>query len=79
MQSTKLIIHDFLNGLLQLGDAALQRRCDQGLHPDCHFYMSRPCGSLQGTDAIAKGVFKSLRAALQHAHRRDEIFIAGSN
>ncbi len=78
MQSAKPIIHDFLNGLRQLEDAALQRRCDQGLHPDCRFYTSPSCGSLQGADAIAERVFKPLRAALQHVRRRDEIFIAGS-
>lgn len=41
--------------------------------------MWHPRGSPQGVSSVVDGLFKPLRAALQHAHRRDEIFIAGPN
>jgi len=58
-------------------DAAAAQRCFQSLFaPDCAFHFSHPINDT--SDAWAD-VFAPIRAALQHAHQRDEIFIVGQN
>lgn len=57
-------------------DAAARQAFDTCFAPGCAFYFSHPVNVPQ---EAWRDVYKALRAALPHARRRDEIFIAGAN
>ncbi|WP_082029412.1 ester cyclase [Tateyamaria sp. ANG-S1] len=65
-----------LHALWADDDAAARRAFEGCFAHDCAFYFSHPAN--EPRDAWAE-VYAPLRAALPHARRRDEIFIAGAN
>ena len=65
-----------LHALWADDDAAAQQAFETCFAPGCALYFSHPANV--PTDAWAE-VYRPLRAALPHAHRRDEIFITGAN
>lgn len=71
--------YDFINGILHLNERDLVQRLRDGLTPDCQWDMSHPINGLRGPDEVAEGFFLPLQRALNHVHRRDEIFIGGQN
>ena len=65
-----------LQALWQDDAAAAQHAFEALFAPQCAFYFSHP---VNRTDAAWDDVYAPVRAALQHARRRDEIFITGPN
>ena len=70
---------DFLNALLLADEPDLQLIMSGMLTHDCVFDISAPIGQLRGIDDILINFIWPLRSALSHVHRRDEIFIGGTN
>ncbi|MEM8655099.1 MAG: ester cyclase [Pseudomonadota bacterium] len=72
IQALRQALHD----IWAQDDAAARRAFEACFAPNCAFHFSHPANVPE--DAWAD-VFIPIRAALQHARRRDEIFITGSN
>ena len=65
-----------LQALWQDDPAAAQHAFDTVFAPDCVFHVSHP---IHASRIPWMDVYRPVRAALQHARRRDEIFITGAN
>ena len=76
MTSNLSEIRQALHALWAADDAAAQHAFQTCFSPQCAFYFSHPAN--RPADAWTE-VYLPLRAALQHAQRRDEIFITGDN
>jgi len=70
---------DFLNALLLADAPDLQLILSGMMTHDCVFDVSAPIGQLRGIDDILLNFVWPLRAAFCGGHRRDEIFIGGTN
>lgn len=73
------VLHSSLCGLFRAPEDALEAQARALLSEGCRFHLSAPFETLEGRDAVLDGFVRPLRAALSHVHRRDEIFIGGSN
>ncbi|WP_299146177.1 ester cyclase [uncultured Tateyamaria sp.] len=79
MMNEFLHIRQALQDMWQADHAAAQQAFSAGFSDDCAFYFSHPANDVAGADAAWDAVYAPIRAALQHARRRDEIFITGAN
>lgn len=71
-------IHPALARLLTCDDADLDRAAEV-LAQDIVWDMNAPLNRVEGRAAVMARVIRPLRAALTGCHRRDEIFIGGTN
>ena len=79
MNDFRAFTRDFLNRMIQAPDNKLRRLLADHLTPDSVWDISHPTNRLEGIDEVLEGFILPLRRALSHIHRRDEIFIGGSN
>ena len=68
-----------LHALLDAPDAGLADAAAAAMPMDATFHMMAPLDDVAGRDAVVERVLRPLRAALAHAHWRDEIVIGGDN
>ncbi|WP_299151130.1 ester cyclase [uncultured Tateyamaria sp.] len=59
--------------------AAARQAFDAVFAADCAFHFSHPVNDIAGREGAWEAVYLPLRAALRHARRRDEVFVAGPN
>ena len=71
--------HGFLNRLISAPDDQLSELAYAHLTPDCIWDIAHPINRLTGIEAILQGLIIPLREAIGHIHRRDEIFIGGTD
>jgi len=74
-----LHIQQALTAMWQADGAASQHAYTAAFSETCAFYFSHPANDVAGAQAAWDQVYAPIRAALQHARRRDEIFITGAN
>jgi predicted ester cyclase len=73
------VFHGFLARLIAAPEADLADVAATHLAEQAVFDVSAPIGRLEGRQAVLDGLIRPIRAALDHAHRRDLIFIGGRN
>ena len=79
MSDYRSLTRDFLKGMIRAPDTELRGLLSDHLTPDSVWNISHPTNRLEGIDEVLEGFILPLRRALSHIHRRDEIFIGGSN
>jgi len=75
----RLAAHQLLNTMIRLPERELPDFLARHLTPDTVWDVSAPINRLEGVTAVLEGLILPLRRALSHVHRRDEVFIGGSN
>jgi predicted ester cyclase len=79
MTDQRAFIRQGLADLFQASDGQEKALINKYFSGSCVFDVSAPVGKLIGHEEISEKFFQSLKNALSHVHRRDEIFIGGGN
>jgi predicted ester cyclase len=79
MSDDRAAAHAFLSAILRVPETDLAGFARSMLTPDTVWDVAFPVGRLEGIDAVLENLVLPLRRALHHVHRRDELFIGGSN